>query len=45
MPALEIFISIYLSWISELVMIDGYMMNDAFKELEYIDPLLMDKDN
>ncbi len=45
MPALQVFVSMYPSWFSELVMIDRSIMVDIFKELEDIDAMLMEGDN
>ncbi len=45
MPALQAFISMHPSWFNELVMIDKSIMDDAFKELEDINAMLMSGDN
>ncbi len=45
MPALQAFVSTHPSWFSKLVMMDGGIMVDAFKELEDIDVMLMEGDN
>ncbi len=45
MQALQPFVSTYLSWFSKLVMIDGSILDDAFKDLEDIDAMLMERDD
>ncbi len=45
MPALQAFVSTYPSWFSELVMMDGRIMDDTFKALEDIDTILMEGDD
>ncbi len=45
MPALQAFVSMHPSWFSELVMMDGNIMDDAFKELEDIDAMLNEGDD
>ncbi len=45
MPALQAFVSMHPFWFSELVVIDGSIMDDTFKELEDIDAMLIEGDN
>ncbi len=45
MPALQAFLSTHPSWFSELVMMDGSIMDDAFKEFEDIDAILKEGDD
>ncbi len=45
MPALQAFVSTHLSWFSELVMMDGSIMDDAFNELKDIDAMLKEGDD
>ncbi len=45
MPALQAFVSTHPFWFSELVMIDGSIMDDAFKELEDINAMLKEEDD
>ncbi len=45
MLTLQAFVSTHLSWFSELVMMDGSIMDDAFKELEDINAILMEGDD
>ncbi len=45
MSALQAFVSTHPSWFSELVMMDGSIMDDAFKELEDIDAMLKKGDD
>ncbi len=45
MPALQAFVSTHPSWFSELVMMDGSIMDDTFQELEDIDSMLKEGDN
>ncbi len=45
MPALQVFVLTHPSWFSKLVMMDGTIMDDAFKELEDIDAMLMERDD
>ena len=45
MSALQMFVSTYLSWFSKLVMIDGRIMDNTFKELEDINTLLIEKND
>ncbi len=45
MPALQAFVLMHPSWFSELIMIDESIIDDAFKELEDIDIMLMEGDN
>ncbi len=45
MPALQAFVSMHPSWFSELVMMDGSIMDNAFKELEDIDAMLKEEDD
>ncbi len=43
--SLQAFISMYLSWFSKLVIIDGNIMDDIFKELKNKDTMLIEKDD
>ncbi len=45
MPALQAFVSTHPSWFSELVMMNGSIIDDAFKKLEDIDAMLKEGDN
>ncbi len=45
MPALQAFVSTHPFWFSELVMMDGSIMDDTFKELEDIDAMLKEGDD
>ena len=45
MPALQVFVSTYSSWFSKLVMMNESIIDDAFKELDDIDTLLMERDD
>ncbi len=45
MPTLQAFVSTHLSWFNKLVMMDGSILDDAFKESEDIDAMLMERDN
>ncbi len=45
MSALQTFVPTHPSWFSELVMMDGSIMDNAFKELENIDAILKERDD
>ena len=45
MPALQMFVLMHPSWLSKLVMIDGSIIDDAFKEMKDIDVMLIEKNN
>ncbi len=42
-PALQAFVSTHLSWFSKLVMMDENIMDDAFKDLEDIYAMLIER--
>ncbi len=44
MSALQVFVSTHPSWFSKLVIMDGSIMNDTYKELENIDAMLIEGD-
>ncbi len=45
MPAVQALVSTHLSWFSKFVIMDGSILDDAFKELQDIDAILMEKDD
>ncbi len=45
MPVLQAFISIYASWFSQLIIIDGSIIDDTFKKLGDIDAMLIEKND
>lgn len=42
---LQVFVLMYLSWFSKLIMIDGGIIDDTYKKFEDINTMLIERNN